>query len=131
MNPDVSISLPDEATAERAADVLRGLYVHRASACSRSSAAGARSSSSCSCRGAAGRDAAADPHTRDAEFQAPFERHVHEHGTNDQSTAQHDEPGFLLAYSAGRTLELVRPNVRSPRSRRPSCRGSALRRSPG
>ena len=28
MNPDVSLSLPDEATAERAADVLRGLYVH-------------------------------------------------------------------------------------------------------
>ena len=28
MNPDVSLSLPDEAKAERAADVLRGLYVH-------------------------------------------------------------------------------------------------------
>ena len=44
-------------------------------------------------------------------FEAPFERHVHEHPTNDQSTAQHDEPGFLLAYSAGRQLEMVRPEI--------------------
>jgi len=44
-------------------------------------------------------------------FQAPFERHVHEHPTNDQSTAQHDESGFLLAYCAGRELEMVRPVI--------------------
>ena len=36
---------------------------------------------------------------------------MHEHPTNDQSTAQHNEPGFLLAYSAGRTLEMVRPEI--------------------
>jgi len=50
-------------------------------------------------------------HTALPDFEAPFERHVHEHPTNDQSTAQHQEPGFLLAYSEGRRLELVRPTI--------------------
>ena len=42
MNPDVSLTLPDEAEAERAAEVLRGLYVHPGSPCSRWIGAGRR-----------------------------------------------------------------------------------------
>ena len=78
----------------------------RAGPCSRWNAAGARCFSSCSCRsGNKGETLPPIRHATLTGFQAPFERHVHEHPTNDQSTAQHDEPGFLLAYCAGRTLE--------------------------
>ena len=112
MNPDVSISLPDEATAERAADVLRGLYVHPGKGLFEVERRGRQVFLELIMpRRRKGETLPPIRHTGIADFQAPFERHVHEHGTNDQSTAQHDEPGFLLAYSAGRTLELVRPNV--------------------
>jgi hypothetical protein len=112
MNPDVSISLPDEATAQRAADVLRGLYVHRGTALFEVERRGRQVFLELLMpRRFKGEMLPPIRHTDIPDFQAPFERHVHEHGTNDQSTAQHDEPGFLLAYSAGRTLELVRPNV--------------------
>jgi hypothetical protein len=50
-------------------------------------------------------------HTTLSGFEVPFAHHVHEHPTNDQSTAQHDESGFLLAYSAGRKLEMARPEI--------------------
>ena len=33
------------------------------------------------------------------------------HPTNDQSTAQHHDAGFLLAFAAGRRLEAVRPRI--------------------
>ena len=112
MNPDVSFSLADEATAERAADVLRGLYVHPGKGLFEVERRGRQVFLELIMpRRRKGETLPPIRHTGIADFQAPFERHVHEHGTNDQSTAQHDEPGFLLAYSAGRTLELVRPNV--------------------
>ena len=112
MNPDVSISLPDEATAERAADVLRGLYVHPGKGLFEVERRGRQVFLELIMpRRRKGETLPPIRHTGIADFQAPFERHVHEHGTNDQSTAQHDEPGFLLAYSAGRTIELVRPNL--------------------
>ena len=133
MNPDVSLTLLGRGEAERAADVLRGLYVHPGTPLfevERRGRAGVPGAADAAA--AARRDAAADPSHRLADFQAPFERHVHEHPTNDQSTAQHDEPGFLLAYSAGRQLEHeCGPRFPSPTSRRRSCRGSASARSPG
>jgi hypothetical protein len=112
MNPDVSINLPDEATAERAADVLRGLYVHPGAGLFEVERRGRQVFLELIMpRRRKGETLPPIRHSAIADFQAPFERHVHEHGTNDQSTAQHDEPGFLLAYCAGRTLELSRPNV--------------------
>ena len=112
MNPDVSISLPDEATAERAGDVLRGLYVHPGKGLFEVERRERQVFLELIMpRRRKGETLPPIRHTGMADFQVPFERHVHEHGTNDQSTAQHDEPGFLLAYSAGRTLELARPNV--------------------
>ena len=112
MNPDVSIGLPDEATAERAADVLRGLYVHQGRGLFEVERRGRQVFLELLMpRRRKGETLPPIRHTAMADFQAPFERHVHEHGTNDQSTAQHDGPGFLLAYCAGRTLELSRPDV--------------------
>jgi hypothetical protein len=104
MNPDVSLTLRDEGEAERAAEVLRGLYVHPGKPLFEVE----RRSSQVFLellmpRRQPGETLPPIRHITQAEFQAPFERHVHEHPTNDQSTAQHDEPGFLLAYSAGRS----------------------------
>jgi hypothetical protein len=112
MNPDVSISLPDEATAERAAQAVRGLYVHPGHGLFEVERRG--SQVFLELMMPRRRKAETLPpirHTALSGFEAPFERHVHEHPTNDQSTAQHDEPGFLMAYSKGRTLELARPHI--------------------
>lgn len=38
-------------------------------------------------------------------FRADFTRHIHEHPTNDQSTAHHKDSGWLLAYCKGRPIQ--------------------------
>ena len=112
MNPDVSLTLPDEATAARAADALRGLYVHPGRPLFEVERRGRQVFLELLMpRRRKGEALPPIRHLARADFEAPFERHVHEHKTNDQSTAQHDEPGFLLAYSKGRTLELVRQEI--------------------
>lgn len=42
----------------------------------------------------------------------PFCDHVSEHGTNDQSTAQHHDGGYVLAYWKGGKLRAPRPRLR-------------------
>ena len=112
MNPDVSISLPDETTAGRAADILRGLYVHPGKGLFEVERRERQVFLELIMpRRRNGEMLPPIRHTALPDFEAPFERHVLEHPTNDQSTAQHQEPGFLLAYSEGRRLELVRPTM--------------------
>ena len=112
MNPDVSLTLPDEATAARAADALRGLYVHPGRPLFEVEPRGRQVFLELLMpRRRKGEALPPIRHLARADFEAPFERHVHEHKTNDQSTAQHDEPGFLLAYSKRRKLELVRQQI--------------------
>jgi len=112
MNPDVSLNLPDETTAERAADAVRGLYVHPGKPLFEVERRGRQVFLELLMpRRRKGETLPSIRHTSIANFEAPFERHVHEHSTNDQSTAQHDEPGFLFAYSAGRKLEQVRQTI--------------------
>ena len=118
MNPDVSLTLADEAEAERAADVLRGLYVHPGTPLFEVDRRGPQVFLELLMpRRQHGETLPPIRHTTLTGFEAPFDRHVHEHPTNDQSTAQHDEPGFLLAYSAGRKLEMVRPRDSRDRHR--------------
>ncbi len=112
MNPDVSITLPDEATAARAADVVRGLYVHPGQGLFEVERRGRQVFLELIMpRRQKGEALPPIRHTALAGFEAPFARHVHEHGTNDQSTAQHREPGLLLAYSKGRRLERRRAQI--------------------
>jgi len=112
MNPDVSLTLPDEATAARAADALRGLYVHPGRPLFEVERRGRQVFLELLMpRRRKGEALPPIRHLARADFEVPFERHVHEHKTNDQSTAQHDEPGFLLAYSKRRKLELVRQQI--------------------
>jgi len=112
MNPDVSLTLRDEGEAERTAEVVRGLYVHPGKPLFEVDRRGRQVFLELLMpRRQPGETLPPIRHTRLAGFQAPFGRHVQEHPTNDQSTAQHDEPGFLLAYSAGRQLERVRSDI--------------------
>ena len=112
MNPDVSLTLQDEADAERAADAVRGLYVHPGKPLFEVERRGRQVFLELLMpRRQPGEVLPPIRHIARPDFEAPFERHVHEHKTNDQSTAQHDEPGFLLVYSRGRKLELVRPQI--------------------
>ena len=112
MNPDVSLTLPDEATAARAADAVRGLYVHLGGPLFEVERRGSQVFLELLMpRRQKGEVLPPIRHIVRPDFEAPFERHVQEHKTNDQSTAQHNEPGFLLAYSKVRTLKLVRPEI--------------------
>jgi len=112
MNPDVSLTLPDERGAERAADVLRGLYVHPGKPLFEVDRRGRQVFLELLMpKRQRGETLPPIRHATLTGFQVPFERHVHEHPTNDQSTAQHDESGLLLAYCAGRDLEMVRPEI--------------------
>lgn len=112
MNPDVSITLPDEQTAAQAATALGGLYVHPGKALFEVERRGRQVFLELVMPlRAKGETLPAIRHTARADFQVPFERHVREHGTNDQSTAQHREQGLLIAYSAGRRLEQVRARI--------------------
>lgn len=112
MNPDVSLTLRDDAEAEHAADVLRGLYVNPGTPLFEVDRRGPQVFLELLMpRRERGATLPPIRHTILTSFEARFERHVHEHPTNDQSTAQHAAPGFLLAYSAGRQLEMVRPEI--------------------
>jgi len=112
MNPDVSLTLPDERAAERAEDVLRGLYVHPGKPLFEVDRRGRQVFLELLMpKRQRGETLPPIRHATLTGFQVPFERHVHEHPTNDQSTAQHDESGLLLAYCAGRDLEMVRPEI--------------------
>jgi hypothetical protein len=112
MNPDVSITLRDESAAVQAATVLGGLYVHAGKPLFEVERRGRqvflellmpiRNK---------GEKLPPIRHTARPDFQVPFERHVREHGTNDQSTAQHREQGMLIAYSTGLRLEQVRARI--------------------
>ena len=112
MNPDVSINLPDDASAERAASALRGFYVHSGQSLFEVDRRGRQVFVELLMpRRRKGEPLPPIRHTALAGFEAPFERHVHEHPTNDQSTAQHRERGLLIAYSAGHKLERMRERV--------------------
>lgn len=112
MNPDVSLTLADEAEAERAASAIRGLYVQPGAALFEVERRGRQVFLELLMpKRRKGEVLPPIRHATLAGFEAPFARHVHEHATNDQSTAQHRERGLLLAYSAGRTLRSQRSEI--------------------
>jgi len=112
MNPDLSIDLPDEPAAERAAEVFRGLYVQPGEPLFCVERRGPQLFLELLMpRRRNGEPLPPIRHRDRPEISLPFSHHVHEHPTNDQSTAQHREPGFILAYSKGRKLERVRTSI--------------------
>ena len=106
MNPDVTVNLPDEATAIDAAAKLDGLFVvdseplfavqrrGRQVFCELNMPKRTRTDEAFTIR-----------HRALPAFQAPFARHIHEHPTNDQSTAHHKDAGWFLSYCKGHKVQ--------------------------
>jgi hypothetical protein len=111
MNPDVSMTFADEAAARQAAERVAGLHVHPDEPLFEVDRRGPQVFLELVMPKRRPGEPLPPIRHAAAGFSAPFERHVHEHPTNDQSTAQHDEPGFLLAYSASRRLEAARASM--------------------
>lgn len=106
MNPDVSVTLADESTAVQAATAVGGLFVHAGKPLFEVERRGRQVFLELLMPiRAKGETLPPIGHTALPDFRVPFERHVREHGTNDQSTAQHREQGVLIAYSKGLHLE--------------------------
>lgn len=102
MNPDVTINLRDEAAAIAAERALAALYVEGHDGLFTVQ----RRGSQVFC------ELDMPRRTRDGEtftivsreragLRADFARHIHEHGTADQSTAHHKDSGWLLATAKG------------------------------
>ncbi len=102
MNPDLTINLPDEATARDAEQRLHGLTIEGYGALFTVQRRGAQVFCELDMPQRT-RDGEAFTicHRDFSEFRADFGRHIHEHGTADQSTAHHKDSGWLLAYQKG------------------------------
>lgn len=50
-------------------------------------------------------------HARRPGLKFPFARHVSQHSTNDQSTAQHHDAGWLLVWGKGRQVSALRESL--------------------
>jgi hypothetical protein len=105
MNPDVTVNLRDEQAARFAEERIGGLYVQaseplftvqrrgRQIFCELNMPMRSREGETFSIK-----------HKTLSGFHADFAHHIHEHPTNDQSTAHHKDSGWLLAYCKGRRM---------------------------
>jgi hypothetical protein len=50
-------------------------------------------------------------HRDRGDLRFPFARHVSQHPTNDQSTAQHHDAGWLLLWGKGRSVGALRKSI--------------------
>ena len=110
--PTAPSDLPDEAAAERAAEIFRDLYVQPGEPLFEVERRGPQLFLELLMpRRRNGEPLPPIRHRKRPEINLAFSHHVHEHPTNDQSTAQHQEPGFVLAYSKGRRLDGVSTSI--------------------
>lgn len=111
MNPDVTINLQDEPAARDAEARLGGLFVHEAEPLFTVQRRGAQVFCELNMPRRSRPDERLTIRQRALPaFSADFARHIHEHPTNDQSTAHHKDSGWLLSYCKGqrvRAEELV------------------------
>jgi hypothetical protein len=98
MNPDVTINFPDEARAIAGERALTGLFVEGHGGLFTAQRRGSQVFSELDMpRRTRDGESFTIRHRDRPEFQAEFARHIHEHGTADQSTAHHKDSGWLLA----------------------------------
>jgi hypothetical protein len=113
MNPDITISFADEASADLARPIVEGFYVQAGRPLFNVDHRGHQ----LFCefvmpRGLFGRtDGVVIRHDRRSDLTFPFARHVSQHPTNDQSTAQHHDAGWLLLWSKGRKVTALRKSL--------------------
>lgn len=109
MNPDVTINFRDEDAAGRGVELLSGLFVLEREPLFEVQRRGAQVFCELNMPRREARDQRFQIRHRGlAGWSAPFERHVEEHGTADQSTAHHKDSGWILAWSKGRKVEARR-----------------------
>lgn len=102
MNPDVTINLPDEAAARDAERRLVGLRVEGHGPLFTVQRRGAQVFCELDMpRRTRDGETFTIRHADLPDFSADFARHIHEHGTADQSTAHHKDSGWLLACRKG------------------------------
>lgn len=105
MNPDVTVNFESEDAATRAATLLEGLYVLEGENLFHVARRGSQVFLELNMpRREGGQALAPIRHRTLTAFSADFARHIHEHPTNDQSTAHHKDSGVLIAWSKGHKL---------------------------
>jgi hypothetical protein len=105
MNPDVTVNFESEDAATRAVTLLEGLYVLEGENLFHVARRGSQVFLELNMpRREHGAALAPIRHRALTAFSADFARHIHEHPTNDQSTAHHKDSGVLIAWSKGHKL---------------------------
>jgi hypothetical protein len=105
MNPDLTVNLADEAAAERAAQLVRGLHVHPGEPLFAVQRRGRQLFLELDVpRRVAGSEPAHIRHADLPQLAVPLARHISAHATNDQSTAHHKDVGLLLAWCRSRRV---------------------------
>jgi hypothetical protein len=113
MNPDLTITLTDDAAAENAEQIVAGFYVNEGKPLFTID----RRANQLFCEfnmptGLYGRtNGVYIRHTANPALKFLFKDHVSQHDSNDQSTAQHRDDGWLLAWSRGATVAALREQV--------------------
>ncbi|HWO09733.1 MAG TPA: alkaline phosphatase family protein [Polyangiaceae bacterium] len=113
MNPDLTITFVDEAAAVRAKPIVEGFQVRAGEALFEVE----QRDHQLFCefmmpRGLFGKTSDVFiRHVKRPELQFPFARHVSQHPTNDQSTAQHHDGGWLLIWGKGRKVTALRQSL--------------------
>jgi type I phosphodiesterase/nucleotide pyrophosphatase len=113
MNPDITITFPDEAAAVNAKPVVEGFFVQPGRPLFNVDQRGHQ----LFCefvmpRGLFGKtEGVFIAHADRVGLRFPFDRHVSQHPTNDQSTAQHHDAGWLLLWGKGRAVSALRKSL--------------------
>jgi hypothetical protein len=110
MNPDLTITFADEQAASRAKPIVEGFQVRPGEPLFNVE----QGQHQLFCefvmpRGLFGKtDGVFIRHAARPELAFPFGRHVSQHSTNDQSTAQHHDAGWLMLWGKGRKVTALR-----------------------
>lgn len=113
MNPDLTITFADEPAAVRAKPVVEGFQVRSGEPLFQVDQR--RHQLFCEFvmpRGLFGKTTGVFiTHAKRPELRFSFARHVSQHSTNDQSTAQHHDAGWLLLWGKGRKVTALRESL--------------------
>jgi hypothetical protein len=113
MNPDLTITFADESAALRAKPIVAGFQVRSGEPLFQVDQC--RHQLFCEFlmpRGLFGKTRGVFiTHASRPELRFPFARHVSQHPTNDQSTAQHHDGGWLLLWGKGRKVSALRESL--------------------
>ncbi len=110
MNCYLTANLPDEASAVKAVEIMSGLYVNPGEPLFSIERRGAQLLMDLiNPRREGSGELPPIRHTALPAFRAPAARHISEPQEKCQSTAHHQDAGFVLTWSQGRRLRLERP----------------------